>query len=97
LFNSIAIYSSTRTALITKRNNHLMGFGVISEQSTGFRVYDSIMTKDKASVAKTLKESRYWTSWFGKDHNFSLSIAQFNRSRKDEPRQTDFPPDSPDS
>jgi arylsulfatase len=62
LFNSIAIYSSTRTALITKRNHHSMGFGVISEQSTGFRVYDSIMIKDKASVAKTLKESRYWTS-----------------------------------
>ncbi|MFM6322756.1 MAG: addiction module toxin, HicA family [Microcystis panniformis] len=24
-------------------------------------IYDSIMTKDKASVVKTLQENRYWT------------------------------------
>jgi arylsulfatase len=56
--------------LITERNYHSMGFGVISKQSTGFPVYDSIMTKDKARVAKTLQESHYWTSWFGKDRIF---------------------------
>lgn len=68
-FNSTALCSPTRAALITGRNHHSMGFGVISEQSTGFPGYDSIMTKDKATVAKTLQENGYWTSWFGKDHN----------------------------
>jgi arylsulfatase A-like enzyme len=68
-FNSTALCSPTRAALITGRNHHSMGFGVISEQSTEFPGYDSIMTKDKATVAKTLQENGYWTSWFGKDHN----------------------------
>ena len=33
-FNSTALCSPTRAALITGRNHHSMGFGVISEQST---------------------------------------------------------------
>jgi arylsulfatase len=68
-FNSTALCSPTRAALITGRNHHSMGFGVISEQSTGFPGYDSIMTKDKATIGKILKDNGYWTSWFGKDHN----------------------------
>ena len=46
-----------------------MGFGVISEQSTGYPGYNSIMTRDKATIGKILKDHGYWTSWFGKDHN----------------------------
>src|SRR5262249_37171967 len=48
---------------------HSMGFGVISEQSTGYPGYNSIMTRDKVPVGKILKDNGYWTSWFGKDHN----------------------------
>ncbi len=68
-FNSTALCSPTRAALITGRNHHSVGFGVISEQSTGFPGYDSIITRDKATVGKILKDNGYWTSWFGKDHN----------------------------
>jgi len=36
-FNSTALCSPTRAAIITGRNHHSMGFGVIAEQSTGYR------------------------------------------------------------
>jgi arylsulfatase A-like enzyme len=35
-FHSTALCSPTRGALITGRNHHSVGFGVISELSTGF-------------------------------------------------------------
>jgi arylsulfatase len=68
-FNSTALCSPTRAAIITGRNHHSMGFGVISEQSTGFPGYNSIMSRDKATIGKILKDNGYRTSWFGKDHN----------------------------
>ena len=68
-FNSTALCSPTRAALITGRNHHSMGFGVVTEQSTGYPGYNSIMTRDKAGVGRILKDHGYWTSWFGKDHN----------------------------
>ncbi len=67
--NSTALCSPSRAALITGRNHHSMGFGVVSEQATGFPGYDSFMTKDKATVAAILRGHGYATSWFGKDHN----------------------------
>jgi arylsulfatase A-like enzyme len=42
---------------------------VISEMATGFPGYDSIMTKDKATIGKILTDNGYATAWFGKDHN----------------------------
>ncbi len=68
-FNSTALCSPTRAAIITGRNHHSMGFGVVSEQSTGYPGYNSIMTRDKATIGRILKDHGYWTSWFGKDHN----------------------------
>ncbi|ODA66138.1 Arylsulfatase [Methyloligella halotolerans] len=66
---STALCSPTRAALITGRNHHSAGFGVISEQSTGFPGYNSIIAKDKATVGRVLLDNGYATSWFGKDHN----------------------------
>jgi arylsulfatase len=68
-FNSTALCSPTRAALITGRNHHSVGFGVVSEQATGFPGYDSIIPRDKVTIGRILKEHGYWTSWFGKDHN----------------------------
>jgi len=76
--NSTALCSPTRAALITGRNHHSVGFGMISELSTGYPGYDSIITKDKATVGTILSENGYATSWFGKDHNtpaFQVSAA----------------------
>jgi arylsulfatase A-like enzyme len=68
-FHSTALCSPTRAALITGRNHHSAGFGVISEQSTGFPGYNSIIGKDVTTIGRILLENGYRTSWFGKDHN----------------------------
>ncbi|HTR58006.1 MAG TPA: arylsulfatase [Casimicrobiaceae bacterium] len=68
-FHSTALCSPTRAALITGRNHHSAGFGVVSEQATGYPGYDSIITKDKATVGRILRDNGYHTSWFGKNHN----------------------------
>ena len=66
---STALCSPTRAALITGRNHHSAGFGVISEQATGFPGYNSIIERDKATIGRLLKDNGYATAWFGKDHN----------------------------
>jgi arylsulfatase len=55
-----------------------MGFGVISEMATGYPGYDSVITKDKATVGRILSDNGYATSWFGKNHNtptYQYSLA----------------------
>ena len=68
-FHSTALCSPTRAALITGRNHHSVGFGVIAEQATGYPGYDSFIGRDSATIGEILKENGYRTSWFGKDHN----------------------------
>jgi arylsulfatase A-like enzyme len=68
-FHSTALCSPTRAALITGRNHHSVGFGVVSEAATGFPGYDSVIPKDAATIGEILKDNGYRTSWFGKDHN----------------------------
>ncbi len=68
-FHSTSLCSPTRAALITGRNHHSAGFGVVSEQSTGFPGYNSIIPKDSATIGRILLENGYRTSWFGKNHN----------------------------
>jgi len=67
--HSTALCSPTRAALITGRNHHSAGFGVISEQATGFPGYNSIIAEDKATIGRMLLDNGYATAWFGKDHN----------------------------
>jgi arylsulfatase A-like enzyme len=71
-FHSTSLCSPTRAALITGRNHHSVGFGVIGELSTGYPGYDSVIGQDNATIAEILKENGYSTSWFGKDHNTPL-------------------------
>jgi len=68
-FHSTALCSPTRAALITGRNHHSVGFGVISEQATGFPGYDSVIAPDSATIGTILRDHGYATSWFGKNHN----------------------------
>jgi len=68
-FHSTALCSPTRAALITGRNHHSVGYGVIAEQATGYPGYNSIITRDKATIGRILKDNGYRTSWFGKNHN----------------------------
>jgi len=73
--HSTALCSPTRAALITGRNHHSAGFGVISEQSTGYPGYNSIIAEDKATIGRMLRDNGYATSWFGKDHNVPAFAA----------------------
>lgn len=68
-FHSTALCSPTRAALITGRNHHSVGYGVIGEMSTGYPGYDSVIGTDNATIGEILKDNGYATSWFGKNHN----------------------------
>lgn len=76
--HSTSLCSPTRAALLTGRNHQSVGFGVVAEQATGYPGYDSIISKDKATIGRILKDNGYNTSWFGKNHNtpgFQISMA----------------------
>src|ERR1039457_4013893 len=68
-FHSTSLCSPSRAAIITGRNHHSVGFGVVGEIATGFPGYDSIIRKENGTIGEILKENGYATSWFGKDHN----------------------------
>jgi arylsulfatase A-like enzyme len=68
-FHSTSLCSPSRAAIITGRNHHSVGFGVVNEIATGFPGYDSIIPIDKGTVGTILRENGYATAWFGKDHN----------------------------
>jgi arylsulfatase len=55
-----------------------VGFGVITEMSTGFPGYDSVIGPENATVGEIMKQNGFATSWFGKNHNtpsFQYSVA----------------------
>jgi Sulfatase len=58
-FHSTALCSPTRAALITGRNHHSVGFGVVTEQSTGYPGYDSIIGPENATIGKSQRLSAY--------------------------------------
>ncbi len=77
-FHSTALCSPTRAALITGRNHHSVGFGVIGELSTGYPGYDSVIGPESATIGTILRDNGYATSWFGKNHNtptYQYSVA----------------------
>ena len=66
-FHSTSLCSPTRAALITGRNHHVAGFGVVGEATTGFPGYNSVIRKENGTIGKILKDNGYATSWFGKE------------------------------
>ena len=68
-FHTTALCSPTRAALLTGRNHHSVGTGMITEVSTGYPGYNSIIPKSAATVGEVLRQNGYSTSWFGKCHN----------------------------
>ena len=68
-FHSAALCSPTRAALITGRNHHSVGFGVVSEAASGYPGYNSVIGNESATIGRILVDNGYRTSWFGKDHN----------------------------
>ncbi len=75
-FHSTALCAPTRAALLTGRNPHMVGFGVVPEMSTGYPGYDGVITKDKATIGRVLRDNGYRTAWFGKNHNTPFSFTE---------------------
>ncbi len=67
--HSTSLCSPTRAALITGRNHHVAGFGVVGEIATGFPGYNSVIRQENSTIGAILKNNGYATSWFGKNHN----------------------------
>lgn len=68
-FHTTALCSPSRAALLTGRNHHSVGTGVISELQTNFPGYTSRIPKDKFPLVEALRQSAYATAAFGKWHN----------------------------
>src|SRR6201997_1248522 len=60
-FHSTALCSPSRAAIITGRNHHSVGNGVVGEISTGFPGYDSIIPIEKGTIGTILKANGYAT------------------------------------
>ncbi|NES64154.1 MAG: arylsulfatase [Okeania sp. SIO2D1] len=68
-FHTTALCTPTRAALLTGRNHHSVGSGVIQELATGYPGYKGLIPKSTATIAEVLQENGYSTAWFGKNHN----------------------------
>ncbi len=68
-FHTTALCSPTRAALLTGRNHHVAGTGVITEAATGYDGYTGIIPKRTGTIAEVLRQHGYATAWFGKNHN----------------------------
>ncbi|MEB2343690.1 MAG: arylsulfatase [Deltaproteobacteria bacterium] len=67
-FHVTALCSPTRAALLSGRNHHRMGFGMIAETHSGFPGYDAHWPRDAASLARILRDNGYATAAIGKWH-----------------------------
>jgi arylsulfatase A-like enzyme len=81
-FHTTALCSPTRAALLTGRNHHSVGMGVITELATSAPGYTTAMPNTAAIIAKTLKYNGYSTAHFGKCHEVPVwensPIGPFN-------------------
>ncbi|RPD39785.1 arylsulfatase [Chitinophaga barathri] len=68
-WHTTALCSPTRAALLTGRNHHEAGFGVISEIATGYPGYSGVIPDNSATIGTILRDNGYNTAWFGKNHN----------------------------
>jgi arylsulfatase A-like enzyme len=67
-FHTTALCSPTRQALLTGRNHHSVNMGAVCEVATSAPGYSSVLPKNKAPLAMTLKLNGYATAQFGKCH-----------------------------
>jgi arylsulfatase A-like enzyme len=67
-FHTTALCAPTRAALLTGRNHHTVGMGVITELATSAPGYSSLRPNTCAPLAQTLVMNGYSTAQFGKCH-----------------------------
>jgi arylsulfatase len=67
-FHTTALCAPTRAALLSGRNHHTVGMGVITELATSAPGYNSVRPNTCAPLAHTLRLNGYSTAQFGKCH-----------------------------
>jgi arylsulfatase len=67
-FHTTALCSPTRAALLSGRNHHSVGFGMVGEFAGPFPGYTAMLPKDCQLFPKTLQGNGYSTACFGKWH-----------------------------
>lgn len=68
-FHVNSLCSPSRSALLSGRNNHQVGFGTVAELAAGFPGYNTLWPKSAAALPEVLKDNGYSTAAFGKWHN----------------------------
>jgi arylsulfatase A-like enzyme len=74
-FHTTAMCSPTRASLLTGRQSHAVGMGIIAEWSTGFPGYQGRVTKPAATLAEILKNRGYNSFAVGKWHLTPMADA----------------------
>jgi arylsulfatase A-like enzyme len=67
-FHTTSLCSPTRACLLTGRNHHSVGMGVVSNWDTGFPGYRGRIAKDVPTLADVLRAEGYGTFAVGKWH-----------------------------
>ena len=67
-FHTTSMCSPTRAALLTGRNHHAVGMGMIADMCTGYPGYQGQVTTRAATLAEMLKPAGYSTFAIGKWH-----------------------------
>ena len=67
-FHTTALCAPTRQALLTGRNHHSVGMGVVTEWATSAPGYSSVRPNTCATLPETLRLNGYATAQFGKCH-----------------------------
>ena len=67
-FHVTATCSPTRASLLTGRNHHRVGMGMITEFPGPFPGYTGVVPKSTTALPRILKENGYATAGFGKWH-----------------------------
>jgi arylsulfatase len=67
-FHTTAVCSPTRAALLTGRNHHSVGMGIVTDFSSTAPGYTGMRPDDAATLAQTLSGNGYATGAFGKWH-----------------------------
>jgi arylsulfatase len=67
-FHTTAICSPTRASLLTGRNPQAVGIGYVTNWSSGFDGYNSMIPKSAGTLPQVLRHAGYSTAMFGKGH-----------------------------
>jgi arylsulfatase len=65
------LFANAGGALLTGRNHHSVGTGVITELGDAYPGYSGQIPANTAMVSEVLRQHGYSTAFFGKNHNIA--------------------------